>query len=108
MAKRAGLQALHDSGTREELEEFFIERSRLNLHVIVTMSPVGSALRERIRDFPALVSCCSIDWLTRWPDNALEAVCEQVLSDVELQPGQMSKIQQACRRIYGGSIALAD
>jgi len=108
VAKRAGKQALHDTGTREDLEEYFIERSRLNLHIIVTMSPVGSALRERIRDFPALVSCCSIDWLTRWPDSALEAVCEQLLSDVQLQPGQMAKIQQACRKIHLGANALAD
>jgi hypothetical protein len=26
------------------------------------MSPVGNAFRERLRKFPSLVNCCTIDW----------------------------------------------
>jgi dynein heavy chain len=92
VAKRNGNMQLHDHGTREQLEEFFVERSRLNLHIVVTMSPIGSGLRDSIRDFPALVSCCSIDWLTRWPNNALEAVCEQILADFRFPKPQMTHV----------------
>ena len=81
MAKRNGMQDLHDTGTRAELEEYFVKRTSQNLHVVVTMSPVGAAMRERIRDFPALVTCTSIDWLGRWPSEALEAVCVKILEE---------------------------
>lgn len=66
-AKRAGFSELAEHGTKSELEEYFIKRTSQNLHVVITMSPVGNSLRERIRDFPALVTCTSINWLTRWP-----------------------------------------
>ena len=41
---------------------FFVERIRQNLHVILTMSPIGDAFRNRLRKFPSLINCCTIDW----------------------------------------------
>eukprot|EP00501_MAST-03F_sp_TOSAG23-6_P002456 GSMAST32.ASY1.ANO1.2566.1 assembled CDS len=37
-----------------ELYEFFVERVRSNLHVVLAMSPVGSSFRNRCRMFPSL------------------------------------------------------
>jgi dynein heavy chain len=34
----------------------------MNLHLVICMSPVGSAFRERLRKFPSLVNCTTIDW----------------------------------------------
>jgi len=48
-------------------------------------SPIGDALRNRIRNFPALVNCTSIDWFSEWPKDALESVAEQFLADIDLE-----------------------
>lgn len=40
----------------------FARRVRQNLHVVLAFSPVGSAFRNRLRMFPSLVNCCTIDW----------------------------------------------
>ena len=40
----------------------FIDRVRDQLHVVLAMSPIGDALRTRLRMFPSLVNCCTIDW----------------------------------------------
>ena len=40
----------------------FIERIRLHLHIVLAFSPVGDSFRNRLRMFPALINCCTIDW----------------------------------------------
>ena len=48
--------------------EVFIKRVVANLHVALTLSPIGDAFRSRIRNFPSLVNCCAIDWVSKWPE----------------------------------------
>lgn len=48
------------------------------------MSPIGDNFRTRIRKFPALVNCCTIDWLQPWPEDALLAVATQFLSEIDM------------------------
>lgn len=40
----------------------FIERVREHLHVVLALSPIGDAFRNRLRMFPSLINCCTIDW----------------------------------------------
>ena len=48
------------------------------------MSPVGNDLRVRCRQFPSLVNCCTLDWFSKWPPEALLFVSQQKLIDMEL------------------------
>jgi dynein heavy chain len=48
------------------------------------MSPAGDTLRVRCRNFPGLVSNTSIDWFFAWPEDALKAVAENFLVNVQL------------------------
>ncbi|KAA0175572.1 hypothetical protein FNF27_02982 [Cafeteria roenbergensis] len=66
--------------SRSELLNAFIERVRENLHVVLAMSPVGAAFRSRLRRFPSLQSCCTVDWYGAWPRSALESVAGSMLS----------------------------
>ncbi len=49
-------------GTPLALFNMFIDRVREQLHVVLAMSPIGDAFRTRLRKFPSLVNCCTIDW----------------------------------------------
>ena len=53
------------------LFNFFVNRCKENLHVILAFSPIGDAFRNRLRKFPSLINCCTIDWFQAWPDDAL-------------------------------------
>lgn len=46
------------------------------------MSPVGDAFRRRCRMFPSLVNCCTIDWFSNWPTEALYSVALGLLQDL--------------------------
>lgn len=52
------------------------------------MSPIGDAFKTRLRMFPALVNCCTIDWFLPWPKDALQAVAEYFLAGVEDLPNR--------------------
>jgi dynein heavy chain len=47
--------------------ETFMRRVVSNLHIGLTLSPIGESFRSRIRNFPSLVNCCGIDWVSKWP-----------------------------------------
>lgn len=59
--------------------DVFVERVREKLHMVLAFSPVGDALRVRCRAFPSLINCCTIDWYSSWPKDALMSVSEHFL-----------------------------
>jgi dynein heavy chain len=52
--------------------------------MVIAMSPLGEVFRERLRKFPSLVNCCTIDWFTNWPAEALLSVGTGFIRDGEL------------------------
>lgn len=79
-------------GTMQQLFAFFVERCRKNLHIVMCFSPIGDALRNRIRNFPSLVTCTTIDWFSEWPKDALESVAQKFLAEIDLS----DEVRQAC------------
>ena len=52
----------------------YLDEVQKHIHVVLAMSPLGGAFINRLRMFPALVSCCTLDWFSEWPEDALESV----------------------------------
>ncbi len=71
-------------GSIAQLYSYFIERVKKNLHIVLCFSPIGDALRNRIRMFPSLVNCCTIDWFFEWPQDALVSVAQKFLGNLEM------------------------
>ena len=69
---------------RDSMMEFFINRVRANLHVILCFSPVGDTFRQRARKFPGIINCTSIDWFHEWPREALVSVAQRFLEDIDI------------------------
>ncbi|XP_027467991.1 dynein heavy chain 3, axonemal [Zalophus californianus] len=75
---------------------FFIDRVKKNLHIVLAMSPIGDAFRNRLRMFPSLINCCTIDWFQSWPTDALELVANKFLEDVELDDNIRIEVISMC------------
>ena len=84
-------QVKQDRMTDDAMYAFFIERVRSNLHVILCMSPVGEAFRSRLRMFPSLVNCTTIDWFSEWPEDALLEVALKYLDGFDLGADSVRK-----------------
>eukprot|EP01041_Mallomonas_annulata_P000989 gene989-1935_t len=95
--------------TAQELYGHFIQRVKQNLHIVLAFSPIGDAFRDRLRKFPALVNCCTIDWFTSWPQDALMAVSTKFLSKVSFDSDETRKaIVDLCQRFHTDVIHLSE
>lgn len=63
---------------------YFTERVRESLRIALAFSPIGDSFKNRLRIFPSLINCCTIDWFTTWPDDALLRVAETVIRSMNL------------------------
>ena len=70
--------------THAELFAFFMQRVMKNLHIVLCFSPIGDVYRERLRMFPGLINCCTLDWFKEWPVEALLEVAARKLRDDDL------------------------
>ena len=66
----------------------YLARVKQNIHVVLAMSPLGEIFRTRLRKFPSLVNCCTIDWFTEWPEEALLNVAKGSIIDADLGLGK--------------------
>jgi dynein heavy chain len=68
----------------EAIYLFLIQRVRANLHIVLCMSPIGENFRNRLRQYPALINCTTIDWFHEWPREALLEVGNKFLMNLNL------------------------
>lgn len=72
------------------------------------MSPIGNALRNRIRKFPAIVNCCTIDCFQTWPEDALLAVASRFLGGVELSETERPICTDMCMEFHTSTQLLSE
>ena len=82
------------------LYNMFISRIKENLHLVICMSPIGDAFRNRLRMFPSLVNCCTIDWFTGWPEEALIQVAKTQLKIDGVDQTTMDSIIKMCGHLH--------
>ncbi|XP_069499778.1 dynein axonemal heavy chain 12 [Ambystoma mexicanum] len=87
---------------------FFVNRCKENLHIVVAFSPIGDAFRNRLRQFPSLINCCTIDWFQPWPEDALERVAVKFLETLQLSENERREVVPICKHFHTSAIALSD
>ncbi|XP_068702145.1 dynein axonemal heavy chain 3-like [Montipora foliosa] len=88
--------------------KFFIERVCRNLHVVLCMSPIGDAFRNRLRMFPSLINCCTIDWFQAWPEDALGMVANKYLDEVEMSREVRGECVSLCKHFHQSVRSLSE
>lgn len=57
--------------------------------------------------FPSLINCCSIDWFTAWPDDALEKVAAKFLEDTDVNDETRAACVAMCVHFHQSVHALS-
>ncbi|XP_023819910.1 dynein heavy chain 11, axonemal [Oryzias latipes] len=90
---KAEVRGLGLLDTKENCWRFFTDRVQQQFTVILCFSPLGSALRVRARQLPALFSCTTIDWFHPWTNEALQSVSHRFIQDIEgIEPAAQESI----------------
>ena len=85
MIKKVKDEAFNAGATNDNtVWNYFVNKARDKLHVVLCMSPAGNTLMLRCRNFPGLVSSTSIDWFFPWPEEALDSVAVNFLKEETL------------------------
>uniref|UniRef100_A0A8C2TNL6 Dynein axonemal heavy chain 12 n=1 Tax=Coturnix japonica TaxID=93934 RepID=A0A8C2TNL6_COTJA len=90
----------HEELSPLALFAFFVNCCKENLHIVVAFSPIGDAFRNRLRQFPSLINCCTIDWFQPWPEDALERVANKFLETLQLTESERQELFFACNRFF--------
>lgn len=87
------LEAMHNVAKQDELKVdmtplslygLFTERVREHLHFALAFSPIGDLFKRRLQIYPSLVNCCTMDWFTEWPNDALQHVARKFIVSMNL------------------------
>ncbi|XP_021325607.1 dynein axonemal heavy chain 12 isoform X2 [Danio rerio] len=87
---------------------YFVTRCKENLHIVVAFSPIGDAFRNRLRQFPSLINCCTIDWFQPWPEEALERVANKFLETLDLSDLERKEVVPICKTFHTSAIDLSN
>ncbi|XP_071052666.1 dynein axonemal heavy chain 7 [Onthophagus taurus] len=101
-------KSLQTDGSPVALFNLFVQIVRDQLHLVLAMSPIGDGFRNRIRKFPAMVNCCTIDWFQSWPEDALLAVATRFLGEIELPTEERTVCIDMCQIIHTSTQRLSD
>lgn len=88
--------------------QYFINRTKQKLHLILCFSPIGSGFRTWTRMFPSIVNCCTIDWFESWPDDALEMVAEQYIETLNVDDKIKKSIVKGCQVFHTQALSIKD
>ncbi|KAJ9589380.1 hypothetical protein L9F63_017432, partial [Diploptera punctata] len=101
-------KSVQTDGSPVALFNLFVSIVRDQLHIMLAMSPIGDGFRNRVRKFPAIVNCCTIDWFQAWPDDALLAVSTRFLADVELTHKERDACIIMCQEFHTSTQNLSE
>jgi dynein heavy chain len=109
-AMRPICEKLGIPATKDGCWSTFVSRVQGMLHIVLCMSPVGAAFSRRCRLFPSLINCTTIDWFTRWPDDALLSVAQKKFTDDPSEIGTpeiTAAVAQMCVQVHQSTQAMA-
>ena len=72
------------------------------------MNTTSTNLRQTLRDFPCLLNCCTVNWFTHWPSDALQFVSRSFLRDIEFQPEELVGVIKVSEHFHTFATQRAD
>ena len=76
-------QAAGKASSPAAVLNYFSERCQARVRVVLCMSPLSESFRSRLRMFPSLINCTTVDVFEEWSKDALLSVAKQYFDSGE-------------------------
>ncbi|XP_065348136.1 dynein axonemal heavy chain 7-like [Cloeon dipterum] len=100
-------KSVQTDGSNPALLNFFLQKLRDQLHIIICLNPDSKNFKRRLQKFPALINNCTINWFLDWPDDALQDVAENVLNYCGLEGNELQTCIDLCKCFHADAQALS-
>lgn len=80
--------------------DYFKVRCKEKFHICMCLSPIGNSFRNRLRMYPSLINCCTIDWFDSWPEDALEKVAYHHIKNINLPENIREASVKVCKHFH--------
>lgn len=101
-------KSLHTEGGSQELFDLFIRMVREKLHIVIGMSTYSPNFNSSLRNFPCILNCCTVDWFTLWPPDALHFVSHSFLKDIKFTPEELEGCTKVSEFFHTSATVMAD
>ena len=101
-------KSLHTEGGTQELYDLFIRMVREKLHIVIGMSTYSENFNSSLRNFPCILNCCTVDWFTLWPADALHFVSHSFLKDIDFTPEELDGCTKVSEFFHTSATVMAD
>ena len=85
----------------DAIMDFFWDRVSRRFHFCFSFSPTGGVLARWTKQFPGLLSSCTVDWFHPWPTDALRSLANRFL------PGYGDNVPDAVGQIHSMMMRLS-
>ena len=81
---------------------------REKLHLVLAMSTFSPNFHSSLRNFPCILNCCTVDWFTLWPPDALHFVSRSFLKDIQFSQAELEGCTKVSEFFHTSATELAD
>jgi dynein heavy chain len=94
--------------TPDNMDAWFFNNIKDNLHLSITFSPLSKNFKEYCRNYPALINNTTIDWFMKWPEDALQEVANKFLNDMDIEKELVPGLANLCAAAQASTYQASD
>ncbi|KAJ3639667.1 hypothetical protein Zmor_003011 [Zophobas morio] len=80
------------SGDSESIFLYYHKRCKENLHIVISFNPTNAKFRQYLKMYPSLRNFCEINYLGKWPPEALESITQAWMEDLNIAKEIKTKV----------------
>jgi dynein heavy chain len=78
------------------MDAWFFNNIKDSLHLSICFSPLFKFFKDFLRNYPALINSCTIDWFMPWPVEALNEVAVKYVGQLDIDEERVQPIATVC------------